>query len=110
MRRWARILLGVVVAVGVVNFVAFVVIAENLGGDALNGKVEDGRYYLMRHGVYTEVTCAVWTYSNIHAISAIALHPGVFAVAQVLFLTGRRLARHLTRRCSGPAGTLPAES
>jgi hypothetical protein len=59
----------------VVNFLAFWVVAVAIGGDALNGKVENGRYYLMSHGRYTERSFAVWTYSRWHAISVFVTWP-----------------------------------
>jgi hypothetical protein len=88
MRHWLKILGGTIVAIGAINFIAFAIIASHLGGDALNGKVEYGHYYLMEHGRYTEVSRNVWIYSRIHAISAIALHPGplVLAGAVMAFL------------------------
>jgi hypothetical protein len=59
----------VVVWIAVVNFVAFVAIAVPLGGDALNGGTRDGHYYLMQHGIYTEVSRPVFIYSAIHTLS-----------------------------------------
>lgn len=45
------------------------------GGDALNGKVEDGHYYLASHGRYTEVSQRFFEYSRIHALSAFIAIP-----------------------------------
>jgi hypothetical protein len=56
------------------NFVAFVVVAERLGGNALNGKIEDGHYFLGNHGNYTEVSYDVFFYSKIHTIFFITTH------------------------------------
>jgi hypothetical protein len=42
----------VVSLIGILNFIIFVAIALYLGGDAVNGKVEAGRYYL--YGLRTE--------------------------------------------------------
>jgi hypothetical protein len=55
----------------IVNFFTFVAIAMCLGGDALNGTARDGHYYLMQHGVYTEVSRPVFLYSALHALSVI---------------------------------------
>jgi len=55
MRRWAAILGAALLLVAAVNFTAFFVAALALGGDAINGKAEGGRYYLSHHGKYTEV-------------------------------------------------------
>jgi len=63
------------IAIGVLNFLVFVAGATYLGGDAVNGKVENGRYYLFgvrtdseRKG-YTEVSERVFTYSRWHVYS-----------------------------------------
>ena len=56
-----------------VNFVTFVAIASYLGGDAVNGKIEAGRYYVFGvrteygYKVYTEVSERVFNYSKWHA-------------------------------------------
>lgn len=71
MKKWALI----VFVVAVLNFVAFAVAAATLGGDAVNGKVQDGRYYLASHGKLTEVSHAVFTYSRIHCYTLFVTHP-----------------------------------
>jgi hypothetical protein len=64
-----------------VNFFIFVAVAEHLGGDAINGKVENGRYYLTQHHrpgashQTTEVTRSVFIYSRWHARSVWVTHP-----------------------------------
>lgn len=45
------------------------------GGDAFNGKVEDGHYYIANHGHYIEVAQTTWYYSYYHAVSVIATVP-----------------------------------
>ena len=57
-----------------VNFAAFAVVAARLGGDAVSGKVESGRYYLSSHGVRTEVSRAVYNYSLVHTVSTWITH------------------------------------
>jgi len=61
-------------ALAAVNFVAFVAITFYLGGDALNGHVQSGHYFLGLHsnGPFTEVSRAVFVYSAWHALSVIA--------------------------------------
>jgi len=51
-----------------VNFVVYFVVAGHLGGDAINGHVRDGHYFLCAHGFCVEVTKAVFTYSWWHSI------------------------------------------
>jgi hypothetical protein len=65
-------------AIAMPNFIIFVVVAMSIGGDALNGKVEGGHYFLADHGVYTEVNYKTFLYSKIHAISVIVTHSLVF--------------------------------
>ena len=69
-----------VVAVAIVNFVIFAVVALVIGGDAWNGHVDDGHYYVSSHGTITEVSRAVWYYSYGHVISVWVTHGSVFVV------------------------------
>ena len=76
------------------NFAAFWVGALLLGGDALNGGIRDGRYLLMSHGAYTEVTREVFEYSRLHAHGIYVTHPLAFAaVAIVMYLQHRALPK-----------------
>jgi hypothetical protein len=61
--------------IGIVNFVLFWLVAVYLGGDAVNGKVVAGHYYLMSHGRYTEVSEAIFAYSRWHVYSTWITHP-----------------------------------
>jgi hypothetical protein len=74
--RSMRKLCIVTVIVGLLNFVLFLAGTSYFGGDAVNGKVERGRYYLWgyHHGVkgYTEVSQAVYNYSRWHTYSMLA--------------------------------------
>jgi len=62
-----------------VNFVSFFAGCLYLGGDALNGKIEDGHFYLSNHGKLTEVSEGVYRYSQLHALSVFAL-VGLFLI------------------------------
>lgn len=44
---------------GVLNFLIFVVIAIVIGGDAVNGRIVNGHFYVANHGRLTEVSEAV---------------------------------------------------
>jgi hypothetical protein len=85
--RWLKTACHVVVIGGFLNFAIFVAIACYLGGDAVNGKVEDGRYYLFGvrtasgHKVYTEVTHVVFDYSRWHVYSLFITWPFVMLAA-----------------------------
>src|SRR5258706_14722303 len=50
-----------------------------LGGDAVNGKIAGGHYFLMSHGRYTEVSADIFNYSRSHAYSTGVTHPLAFA-------------------------------
>ena len=52
------------------NFVAFAVISELIGGDAFSGQVSHGHYYLGHKGHLNEVSRSVYLYSMVHAVSA----------------------------------------
>jgi hypothetical protein len=57
------------------NFIVFFVVAVVLGGDAINGKTDGGRYFLANHGRLTQVSRGIFEYSRYHAISLFITHP-----------------------------------
>jgi len=61
--------------IAVINFAIYEAVSLKIGGDAINGKVENGHYYVCSHGQYTEVSHEIWNYSNAHAISVLITHP-----------------------------------
>jgi len=63
------------VAIGILNFASFIIVALAIGGDAVNGKTEGGRYYLSEHGRDTEVSRSVFEYSRFHVYSVWVTHP-----------------------------------
>jgi hypothetical protein len=82
--------LSIILILGwLLNFIAFVAIAMYLGGDAINGKIENDHYYLANHGVYTEVSHTVFIYSKIHAITFIVTHFLMFIYVGALYLLKR---------------------
>jgi hypothetical protein len=71
---WLTWLAGAVVILGFVNFLWF--FAESAkAGDALNGYVRDGHYFLSSHGRVTEVSREAWEWSRVHALSVFVTHP-----------------------------------
>jgi hypothetical protein len=86
-------LAAVVTAVALLDFVSYLIAASYLGGDAVNGKVEGGLYYLW--GLTTgqrphhEVSQAVFTFSRLHTYSLFILGPLTF----VLIVASKRVAR-----------------
>jgi hypothetical protein len=68
-RRIHRIGLAFFVAC-VINLVLFMGVALFLGGSAdFTGGAQNGRYYLSNHGIRTEVSRTIYTYSRVHLIS-----------------------------------------
>ncbi len=86
--RRAKFIFIPAVAIAIVNFAAFIIINICIGGDAINGHVTDGHYYLGSHGRYTEVSRAVWTYSYYHTVSMWITHLSVFILAAIFLNTG----------------------
>jgi hypothetical protein len=71
---WLTWLAGAVVVLGFLNFLWF--FAESAkAGDALNGYVRDGHYFLSSHGRATEVSREAWDWSRVHALSVFVTHP-----------------------------------
>jgi hypothetical protein len=64
----------VVVLIGFANSSWFAAESSSLGGDALNGYVRDGHYFVTSHGAAAEVTQADWEWSRLHGISVLATH------------------------------------
>ncbi len=62
-------LLVLILSLPILNIGAFIAVAAYLGGDAVNGRIQDGHYFLFSHGKYTEVSEAVFNFSRIHAYS-----------------------------------------
>jgi hypothetical protein len=56
--------LKIVAKTGTPLFLAAFASAWFLGGDALNGKAVDGRYFVWGHGTYTEVSHAAFVFST----------------------------------------------
>ena len=68
-----------------INFVLFVAGTFVLGGDALNGHVDGGHYFVGSHHHFTEVSRAAYWYSAIHALSVVVTLP----IAAVMALSAR---------------------
>jgi hypothetical protein len=85
-KRWLPWLAVILVAIGFVNFFIFWTESMALGGDALNGHVTNGHYFLASHGSYTEVSQTVWTLSLIHAVATFVSWPFVMLAMAFLLL------------------------
>ena len=78
----------VLVVIALLNFFAFFVECQVLGGDALNGHMRAGHYYLANHGKLTETTAAIFNWNIAHAISVFITH----ALGMGAMLLGQRAA------------------
>lgn len=65
-----------IIGLGLLNFLSYAVIYAYVGGDAPNGKIDNGKYYVKGHflqhgteGHASEVSQWTWIYSYIHSIS-----------------------------------------
>jgi len=87
-RRVIFIAFSAIFVATVINSFVFVAAALYLGGDALSGKIENGRYYLNSHGHYTEVSAQIFRYSEVHARSVAVSMP--LAILIGIFLTQGR--------------------
>lgn len=77
-----------ILAFALVNFSLFFIISLFIGGDAVNGQEEAGRYYLANHGTLTEVNYFVFMYSRIHVYSVFITHPLAMLAVIVYAITG----------------------
>ena len=78
-------LAAAVVVIGFVNFFWFM--AESLSvGDANQGRIVDGHYFLGNKGTFTEVTRAAWEWSQFHGASIIVTHLAAMASGGFLLL------------------------
>jgi hypothetical protein len=60
--------------IAMVNFAAFFLESMYFGGDAINGMIREGRYYLGSHGKYKEVSEAIFVFSKWHVYSFWCTH------------------------------------
>lgn len=94
LRNHLRKTFFIVVIVGIVNLALFLAGSYYLGGEAMKGKIETGRYYVWgsRHGKkgYTEVSHTAFVYSEWHGYSVIVTWP-------FLLLAGFRLGQNKRR-------------
>ena len=84
--------LSAICILGVLNFIALWVVSIVIGGDAFNGAIVDGHFYLGSHGKFTEVDEATFTYSLWQVRSVFITHP-LAMLAGYLAHKGRPEAR-----------------
>jgi hypothetical protein len=92
--RLRRAQLGIAIfALCILNMVAFSIHSERLGGRALTGKIEGGRYYVGDHGHYTEVTGASYRNNRAHELACIASLPFGLVTFILLWSAARKPER-----------------
>lgn len=84
MRCWLAWIALLVVVGGVLNFAWWMTESASLGGDAVNGYVREGRYYVTSHGTATEVSRAAGEWSRTHGSLSIVAH--LLAMAGMAYL------------------------
>jgi hypothetical protein len=75
-------------ALVLINFFAFIGASLYLGGDALNGYMKAGQYFLCAHGHCAQVSSSIWHYSYWHAWTALSGILLIFAETAVFLNTG----------------------
>jgi hypothetical protein len=75
--------------VALANFAVFVLVSTWISGDALNGYVSDGRFFVCAQGRCAQVSSSVWHYSYWHALVTISLMLLVVAETLYFYLTGQ---------------------
>jgi hypothetical protein len=73
-RRRNRICLWII-ALGLANLTAYTVAYGLIGGDAINGGIENGQHYVRGHFIHTlqgqrtPVSPGLWVYSGVHSLT-----------------------------------------
>jgi hypothetical protein len=83
------------IAIAITNHLLFAVVGSIIGGNASYGKVENGQYYLAKHGELTEVSYFVFRYSQIHGEAVIVTYLCMILIVGSgnLILSGERRPR-----------------
>lgn len=70
MSRRAKRVIYSTAALALPNFFIFWLLAEHQGGDALQGYVKNGHYFVCAYGACSEVSGSTWRFSYWHAITS----------------------------------------
>src|SRR5690348_3975110 len=73
-----------------VNFLTYIIVAGTHGGDAWNGHIQNGKYFVASHGRYTEVSRGFWTYSYYHTIFLWITHFSAMAALAIYYIFAQR--------------------
>lgn len=87
-RRWLSRLCATAAVVGILNFLLFIAGTFFIGGDAINGKTENGRFYVWGYHngskQFTEVSRSTFEYSRWHCYTVFATWPLAMLAGLVL--------------------------
>jgi hypothetical protein len=80
------------VVAALVILISFVIVTARLGGDAVNGKVEDGHFYLFKQGGgLTQVSEQTWHNDRNYTICVMVAYPlGMLGGIALIWLGRRR--------------------
>lgn len=92
MKTFHKICRGIAL-LALINFLLFVIIALIIGGDAVNGRAENGHFYLASHGKLTEVNYSVFMYSKIHVYSIFVTFSLALLASFLYWITGGEIQR-----------------
>ncbi len=80
----------------IVNIACFWFHSLYLGGEAINGRIENGHYFVANHGRLTEVTEVQFTANKLHGLSVLVLF-GIGLLANlIVFWAGKASATILS--------------
>lgn len=75
----------IVLFITIFNFGIWGAANSVIHGDAINGKIEDGKYYVAMKGKYTEVSKRIFIYSYVHTWSVILSFPLTIFLMAIAF-------------------------
>ena len=65
-------------------------VSISIGGDAVEGKSENGKYFVGHRGIFTEVSHGVYQFSRFHSYSIWVTHPLGILLAIVFLRQGNK--------------------
>ncbi len=86
--RKIQIICEAIFKIASINFWAIIISYLLLGGNALEGKVENGQYFIGSRGHFRSVPSMIFYYSLIHTISVMVTHPLAILASWVHIMTG----------------------
>jgi hypothetical protein len=102
-RTWLGRLFIVFVFLAIANFIVFAIVAGRIGGDAIDGGIVAGHYFVEEHGKYTEVSESIWKYSYAH----LAITAGMYLLGGCWGLAMAIHDRRTRENSAGYPGNLP---